>query len=397
MNFWICRFADANLSLPTKAVTKADSSLSTRAVTKAVANTKPSLLKKTVDDTKVNPNWNQLERSTTTRKLPLIQLPKGVTRITESALKGLVKGPVHALAFKIRDRQIPGIDACGTFLAEAYYDIDLRAMIDQLTWQTMLLFDPTTLPWTFTPCTQRPEALAKHIEDNLGCFILNADTVRLKLPVYCCTHKRIEQITQHYSELAWISLMRPSQDIWLDHIISTTTRSHLCHLGSCENPFHSVQEPYRWNIKQRPCHTAALNANANGRTPEQAATFARGKCSHTPKCWPTGAIPGRPTVDNTVSHTRSQDAMKTAGMCCGLDFPVHLGRSLCGTTPLSNVIGRTDNPDFYDLQNYAILTLQFTRPGEWFQAYYNHSTISHLVTWLDPSTARWGIVPQAHP
>lgn len=91
--------------------------------------------------------------------------------------------------------------------------------------------------------------------------------------------------------------------------------------------------------------------------------------------------------------------MKTAGICqvCSLDFPVHLGRSLCGTTPLSNVIGRTDNPDFYDLQNYAILTLQFTRPGEWFQAYYNHSTISHLVTWLDPSTARWGIVPQAHP
>lgn len=101
MNFWICRFADANLSLPTKAVTKADSSLSTRAVTKAVANTKPSLLKKTVDDAKVNPNWNQLERSTSTRKLPLIQLPKGVTCITESALKDLVKGPFHELAFKI--------------------------------------------------------------------------------------------------------------------------------------------------------------------------------------------------------------------------------------------------------------------------------------------------------
>ena len=41
-------------------------------------------------------------------------------------------------------------------------------------------------------------------------------------------------------------------------------------------------------------------------------------------------------------------------------------------------------------------TLQIAR-GKWFHAYYNHYIIRHSTNQLDPSTARWGLVPDTHP
>jgi hypothetical protein len=73
----------------------------------------------------VTAKGNQLERSrppqtllqsNTIRTLPSIQLPQGVKRINESALKDLVKGPVRTLAFKPRDQKIPEKDATPVLL-----------------------------------------------------------------------------------------------------------------------------------------------------------------------------------------------------------------------------------------------------------------------------------------
>jgi hypothetical protein len=91
--------------------------------------------------------------------------------------------------------------------------------------------------------------------------------------------------------------------------------------------------------------------------------------------------------------------IKTAGMChmCRRDFAVHLGQSLSGSTPLYTETGRANNLNLYHPQTYAYLISQFTQPSKWFQAYYNYQIISHCSFQLDPSTARWGRVPQAHP
>jgi hypothetical protein len=65
----------------------------------------------------------------------------------------------------------------------------------------------------------------------------------------------------------------------------------------------------------------------------QAANFARSKCKHTSQCWPPSLLPGV-TIDDISQRicTQFERTMKTVGICCGLDFPVHLGRSLRGKT-----------------------------------------------------------------
>ena len=168
-------------------------------------------------------------------------------RINETALKGLLKGPVHTLAFKSQDQKMPEIDACSTCLAEAYYNIDLRARIDQLVWQTMLLLNLKTPPWIFTPYNKHPKFDALFTENSYGCFSFSTDATRLRVPIYCRSHKVTEVIDQHYSQTAWLLLTRPTQDAWLECITVDATRSHLCHMKTCENPYHSVQEVQKGN------------------------------------------------------------------------------------------------------------------------------------------------------
>jgi hypothetical protein len=177
----------------------------------------------------------------------------------------------------------------------------------------------------------------------------------------------------------------------LDCIIVNATRSHLCHPQKCENAYHSLQKVQKDNSDQK-CHKAALEA-MEGRTARQAADFARSECKHMPKCWPSGSLPGINDKDTAQGiRIRVQNPMETAGICqiCDLDFPVHLGRSLSGkyTAPLYTKNSRSANIDLKELQNNTLLTLQFTRPREWFQAYYNHHTIKHCATQLNSSTAR---------
>jgi hypothetical protein len=64
-----------------------------------------------------------------------------VRRISENALKDLVKGPVRTLAVKPQDQKNPKIDACNACLSGTYYDVDFQARINKLTWQAMLLLN----------------------------------------------------------------------------------------------------------------------------------------------------------------------------------------------------------------------------------------------------------------
>lgn len=215
----------------------------------------------------------------------------------------------------------------------------------------MLLLDPTTLPWTFTLYASPPKSQAKVIE-YYGCFILcNSTIARLKVPAYCRTHWTIEVIERHFSLFAWLSSTRPTQEQWLQDITKSKTRSHLCHLTNCKNPFYSVEEGQKENVDRKKCNTTACRALKDA-TPQLAAAFARSECSYTPKCWPTSSLPGvTPKRVAIQVRTRFQEAMKTAGICSmrSLDFPVHLGWSLPGMIPLYTKDGRYDNLDFNDL------------------------------------------------
>jgi hypothetical protein len=48
------------------------------------------------------------------------------------------------------------------------------------------------------------------MENYFGCFAFSTEATRLKLPVYCRTHKRTEVIERHYSLIAQLSFVRPS-------------------------------------------------------------------------------------------------------------------------------------------------------------------------------------------
>jgi hypothetical protein len=172
-------------------------------------------------------------------------------------------------------------------------------------------------------------------------------------------------------------LTRPSEEEWLRRILKKTARSHLCHLSICENPFHSVQEE---NASRKRCHTTATEAMADMTASSEAATFARGQCPHTPNCWLVRSLPSMtPSSMSLQICNRFQTIIKTARMChmYRCDFPVHLRPSLPRSTPLYTKTSRASNLKLYYPQTYAYLTSQFTRPGEWFQAYYNHQIISH--------------------
>jgi hypothetical protein len=154
----------------------------------------------------------------------------------------------------------------------------------------MLVYNLTALPWTFLRYDQQPK---KKFFEEYGCFAFGTNVARLKLPVYCQKHKVTEVLERHYSQLAWLSLTRPSEEEWLQCISKTTTRSHFCHLSVYENPFHSVQEGQKENADWKQCYTKACKLMADsGMTAPEAATFARDQCPHTPKCWPTSSLPG---------------------------------------------------------------------------------------------------------
>lgn len=130
------------MSLPADAATTKTSLPTKTAPTTAAKTSLPAKDDSRDRQTRACPP-NQISRSIANR-IPLsFELPDGVTRITENAIKRLVQGPINTLPL---EPQLPKVDACRSRLVNAFYYINLRARIDQLVWQTLLLLDPKTPP-----------------------------------------------------------------------------------------------------------------------------------------------------------------------------------------------------------------------------------------------------------
>lgn len=98
-------------------------------------------------------------------------------------------------------------------------------------------------------------------------------------------------IELRFSEYASISLSRPTIDRWMELTDKDQTRSHTCHNGICENPYHSSKERQTDNNVRKGCVAKVkdLIETQHMGVPE-ALTAARRLCKHTPLCWPSGSL-----------------------------------------------------------------------------------------------------------
>lgn len=222
------------------------------------------------------------------RRIPISVLPRQYRRITEPELVDLLKGRKTIL--KTNDTLHKAtLNACQSCIDAAFYDVNLREQIDLATWQALLMRIPDIHPWTYM---DKVSAEIIQAVQELFCFHNGAHSGKYNvLHLYCHHHKRVEYWSIQWSRVAYISLMRPSHEEWVNLVSRGSERSHLCHNQHCQHPFHSTYESNLANRQRNRCWLAVKKLVVAGKSGKSVLRTAQGRCQHDPKCWPPTSIP----------------------------------------------------------------------------------------------------------
>jgi len=187
------------------------------------------------------------------------------------------------------------VSACKSAMTSAYFDVEFRATLDEISFQRLITRFPHIEPWG--KLDKVPQSILNDIERS-PCFFTVANTAA---PVYtarviyvwCAKHRRVERLTLRYNTIISLSLFRHKGHQFFNTVLNPENESsHTCHNTSCENPYHLSYEPHSVNIGRIPCGWSALRRLQKTMSTEAAIAQIRARCEHSPRCWPATSTIG---------------------------------------------------------------------------------------------------------
>jgi hypothetical protein len=148
--------------------------------------------------------------------------------------------------------------ACQEAKESTHDNVHVRDEVDRIAFQHLLLKLPSLLPWRAL-CDVPDEVIAS--VKALGCFFTGVNDTNKKrqqkeIPIWCESHKRVEKMVVFYSVVLALSLERSQgQGRWIE-LVSSNERSHLCHNGASDAPYHFCKESGRENRARATCANA---------------------------------------------------------------------------------------------------------------------------------------------
>lgn len=173
-------------------------------------------------------------------------------RISDAALIDLLTGTTTRIE-KVKIDEQPS--ACDRSVDDFYYDVDFRMTLDRFTFQCLLPHIPNLQPFAYA--SKIPQDLIDQLKNIPRFYLTPADNLSPRQvfhAVWCRHHQRIERYVVYWNITACISFERPAFEEW-QQILSTDRkeRSHLRHIRTWEQPYHSTPEWANENSSRKPC------------------------------------------------------------------------------------------------------------------------------------------------